>query len=370
MKMNRFSRVVCLVVLTVMMFSMVLGCSSNNSASTANTASADVANAASTVESKPADDGKVYELKFSHHDPANGTKGTMFQKWADDINKASNGRLKITIYAGSTLGAAKDGLNMVSTGICDILWSYTGFFNKEFPATDVMSLPMVGFQTAEETVDVFWDLYETRPEIQKEFEGLKPLLLYGHPPAAVGSNELIAKVGDLKGVKLRVPTGPATDVIKEWGGAPVTIPTPDIFESVEKNVINGFTFDWAGIKAFKLNEAVDYFLDLKLYVGPMFMVINEDKWNELPADLQKIIEDNSGRTFSHAFCQSEDKVVDEFKAQLLADGKTITVPTEEANAEFKAGADAVIKQWIEAKKADGFDGQNLFDEVKKLMGKY
>lgn len=371
MKSIKKSRIISLLIVCVLLSSMLFGCSgkTDEAPATADPNPAQTETPDTGETSEPVDD-TVYELKFSHHDPANGTKGLMFQAWADKIYEDSNGRVKITIFAGSTLGAPTDGLNMVETGITDILWSFTGFFNKEFPATDVISLPMIGFRNAEDTVDVYWDLYESRPEIQKEFEGLKVLTLYAHPPAALGTNKLVETVADMKNVKVRVPTGPATDVITTWGAAPVTIPTPEIYQSLEKNVIEGFTFDWSGIKAFKLNEPIDYFLDFNLYAGPMFIVINEDKWNELPADLQDIIWANSGREFSHYFCQQEDATVTEFIAEIQTAGKTVTTPTDEAMAEFKAGADSVITAWIKSMGDQGYDGQGLYDDTIALIDKY
>lgn len=352
MKLKKNSHVLCFILASVLILTMAIGCSKTDTAS------------------KAADNNKTYELKFSHHDPANGEKGRIFQKWADDIKAATNGRVVVTVYAGSTLGASTDGLNMVNTGICDILWSYTGFFNKEFKATDVLSLPMLGIKDARQSVDIFYEMYNSSPEIQAEFKGLKVLGLYTHPPACLGSDRLVDSVDDLKGMKLRVPTGPATDTLKEWGAVPVTIPTPDIYQSIEKKVINGFTFDWCGVEAFKLNEPVDYFLDLKLYAGPMFIVMNEKKWNELPADLQKIIEEHSGRVLSNKIAENQDGVKDAFIQKITKEGKTVTFLNEQTLAGFKPGAEKVTAQWIENVTKEGINGKALYEKALETIKKY
>ncbi len=317
-----------------------------------------------------ASEEKPYELKFAHHEPANSDKGKMFQAWANEVNAASNGKLNITVYPSSTLGSVVDGMNMVNNGICDILWSFTGFFNKEFTATDVISLPMLGFENTVHTVDAFWELYNQRPEIQKEFEGLKVLALYAHPPAVLGTDKKVTCVDDIKGLKVRVPTGPATQVIKEWGAIPMTIPTPDIYQSLEKGVINGYVFDWAGIPGFKLQEPTKYFLDIKLYAGPMFIVINEKKWTALPQDLQKIIEEHSYRKLSMTIAENQDQVVSAFIALMQKEGKTVIFPDEKQLAGFKVAADKVVKQWIAEMNAKGVDGQGLYDAARAVVDKY
>lgn len=354
LKLNKISRVLCLILVSVLLLTMVIGCSNTDKAS----------------GEAPKDDSKVYKLKFSHHDPATSGKGKMFQEWADEIKTATNGRVVVTLYPSSTLGAPPDGINMVNTGITDILWSFTGFFNKDFVATDVISLPLLGIKDSESSVDIFYEMYETSPEIQKEFEGLKVLSLYAHPPACIGSDKLIDSVDDLKGLKMRVPTGPATDVIKEWGAVPVTIPTPDIYQSLEKKVINGFAFDWAGVPSFKLNEAVDYFLDLKLYSGPMFIVMNEDKWNEIPADLQKIIEEHSGKEFSKNVAANEDLLVKTFIEKISKEGKTVTFLDDQGRAPFKTGGEKITAQWIENVTKAGIDGKALHQKALDTIKKY
>ena len=121
------------------------------------------------------DDGKVYSLKFSIHDAAGSPEDRIWGAWATRVAEATNGRVKIDVYPGAILGKPTDGMNMVKSGICDIIWTYTGFFPGEFDCYDVMSLPFMGWKTGADTVPIAHELLATNASVQKEFADVKVL---------------------------------------------------------------------------------------------------------------------------------------------------------------------------------------------------
>ncbi len=316
-------------------------------------------------------DGKVYEFKLSLHNPADSVEDQALKAWAKNVEEATGGQVKITVFPGSVLGNPTDGLTMVQTGICDILWSYTGFF-KEFKATSVLGLPLLLPGTAVENTGVFWDLVESRPEILAEFEGLKLKVLEFHagPAAILGSNKSVTSVDGFKNLKMRVGGGPLTDAVVNWGGSPVAMPPTDLYESLQKNVIEGYIFDPAGVVAYKAYEPVDHFLDLPFNANPLFTVMNLDKWNDLPADLQEKITSVSGRTASEVFAAAQDASTAELWSVVKDAGKTVTVATDDVIAGFQPGADKAIAKWADAMAADGVqDPSGLVDAVRAFVQK-
>ena len=103
--------------------------------------------------------GETIKLSFSHHDAATSAWGVYFEDWAARVGAESN--CEITVYAGSTLAAASDGLQALRTGVCDILWTNMAFYPGQFPVTEGTILPMIGNNaTAQEFTEVLWDLWE------------------------------------------------------------------------------------------------------------------------------------------------------------------------------------------------------------------
>ena len=316
-------------------------------------------------------DDQVYEFKLSLHNPADSPEDQFFDAWAQKVDEATDGRVKVTVFPGAVLGNPTDGLTMVQTGICDILWSYTGFFPAEFKANSVLSLPLLLPGTAQENTAVFWDLVESRPEILEEFESLNlKLLVYSAGPTAIlGSNKLVASVDDLKNLQLRVGGGPLTDAVTAWGATPIAMPPTDLYESLQKNVIDGYIFDPAGVLPYKVYEPVDYFLDLPFNANPLFTVMNLDKWNQLPADLQEVMMTLAGHTASDEFAKVHDTSTGELWSIVEELGRTITPATEEIIAGFQPGADEAIAKWETEKTADGIDAAGLVGAVEELVQK-
>jgi len=89
--------------------------------------------------------------------------------WAKKLEEVTNNRVKVEIYASQTLVKGKDAWNGVKTGIADISWVFHGYYPNMTPLADVISLPALGFTSAEKGSEILWKLYEKFPSIQKEF---------------------------------------------------------------------------------------------------------------------------------------------------------------------------------------------------------
>ncbi len=350
----------CLVAVLVLLAVGIVGCGEDEAVTT----QAPVTTAALA-------DGEVYEFKLSLHNPADSPEDQFFDGWAEEVEEATNGRVKITVFPGAVLGSPTDGLTMVQTGVCDILWSFTGFFPAEFKATSSLALPLLLPGSAQENTVVYWDVIESRPEILEEFDnlGLKLLEIHAGPTAILGGNKPVTSVDDLMNFKVRVGGGPLTDAVVAWGGSPIAMPPNELYESLQKNVIDGYIFDPAGVLPYKVYEPVDYFLDLPFSANPLFTVMNQDKWNQLPADLQEIMMSLIGRAPSYAFAEVQDGSTAELWAIIDDAGKTVTVATEEVVASFQPGADEAIAKWVEEKAADGIDSTGLVSAIVEFVQK-
>lgn len=347
-------RVFSMLLVVAMMTALLAGCGNDK---------------AGNEPSKDADDGKVYTLTMSHHDPSTSVNAIAMEEWAADVEKATNGRVKIDIHAGAVLGAPADGLEMLSGGMCDILWTTTGFFSGQFPYTEIFQVPMLGIETSTQGTDLFWDLYEKYPEAyETEYEDYKLLVMYASPTSVIGTNKSVETVEDMAGLRLRCVSGPLSEVCLEWGAVPTGMPPADIYTSVEKSVLDGYMFEWGGIKSYNLSEVVTSFLDVQAFVNPLFIMMNKDVWVELPADIQEQIASVSMREGSLKFAA----VSDEFSAESIAEtneaGIPIVKPEGEALEGFRVGADKVAANWVANLTTDTVDAQAIYDTAKEILG--
>ncbi len=338
-----------------MLSALLTACGSSAPAST---------DGASTDSANP---DKVYELSFTIHDPATSAKVAYYEDLAAQTLEATNGGVKITVYPGGTLVAATDVAEGVLTGAADMGWLYTAFFPGQFPLTEAISLPMI-LQDSIQGTKVFQGMYAQNTDLQEELSAYKVLGLYCNPMAYIYTTEPVNTMADLKGLTLRCPAGVATDMITAWGGTPILMGPGDVYQSIEKGVINGFTFEWTGTGSFNLSEVIDYVTEVPIYVGEFITAMNWDSYNALPADYQAAIDEiwcDNQTSLDLAQIFMDDAAVARTKATDEL-GVTIIEPTPEATAEFKAVADDYVTKWITDHTTSTFDAQAYYDSMIEL----
>jgi TRAP-type C4-dicarboxylate transport system substrate-binding protein len=324
-----------------------------------------------TTVAAPAKDLGDFEFSLSVHDPLASNNTQHWQAWADQINKATDGHVKIVIYPSGQLAAAADVGEMVETGGVDIGWLFTPFYKGQFPLTEVVSIPMVGFDNGSLATNVAWDLYEKYPEFQKEWSNYKLLNMYGIPASIFGTvGKPIATPADAKGMVLRSPAGLVTDLVTKLGASPVAMAPPDMYEALEKKNVAGYIFEPAGIQNFKLQEVTDYYTDLPIYIGVFGLVMNWDKWNSLPPEYQAIIESFSLREGSLAASADMQAAADKGHQVFIDAGAEWIVPTDEAKAAFKVIADEVAATWPKTVSLPGFDAPAYMVDALSILKTY
>jgi TRAP-type C4-dicarboxylate transport system substrate-binding protein len=312
-----------------------------------------------------------FELSFSTHDPINAVNTIAMQEWADEVFEKTNGGVKITIYPSAALASAADVGDMVETGGVDIGWLFTSFYKGQFPVTDVTTLPLVGFGDTIASTKAVLELYDKYEEVRDEWADYKVLCLYTNPGMRFAANPRpIKKPEDLKGLVLRTPAGPITDMVIKMGGSPVVMGPPDMYEGLSKNNIQGYVFEPSGIKSFKLGEVTDYFTDLPLYNGAFGWVMNKDKFESMPEEYQRVLEETTGKERSLRVAEIMNDDVEAGMQHLKDSGTEIITLTNDQIAEFQKYADEIAAEWPSTINIDGFDAAAFLEDAKTIVKKY
>lgn len=312
-----------------------------------------------------------YRLTLAMYDPAQSANTQYQEKWAEKVKKATNGEVEIQIFPGGTLCSAPDTLDAVKTGMCDIGWVFTSFYPNQFQFIDVVTLPMMGIDSAELATNVLWSLYETEPVIKEELKNFQMLMLFTNTPNLIGTSQKPVKsLSDISGLKLRSPTGAATTMVKKWGANPIAMGPGDMYQSVQKGVIDGYVFEYAGIGNYAMNEVTKYYTEMNLYVGPFMLLMNKGRWDSIPAKIQQQILSVSGRQTSigAAACFSEDAA--KTRKKVIRGGGTVIKLTPEAYTQFKVAADKYNQEWVSTHKSADVDSQAFFNKTLQLIDKY
>lgn len=282
--------------------------------------------------------------------------------WAERVEEASEGRIKVEQYPSMQLGGAPPQLfDQARDGVVDVIWTVLGYTPGRFPKTEVFELPfMVG------------DPVQSSRAIQRyveanamdEFRGVKLIAVHTHGPGLFHTKDPVETMDDLNGLKIRGGSRIINEMLVNLGAEPVGMPVPEVPEALSKGVIDGTTIPWEVTTALRSSELVHNHTgfegDKGLYTQTFAVVMNLDTYNGLPDDLKAIIDDNSGVEAAAAFGQAMKDGDDAGlkAAQDLGNNIIMLDP-----APWKEAAEPVIQNWI----ANTNDGQMLYDEAQKLI---
>ncbi len=314
-------------------------------------------------------------LRFSHQNPDSAISSTeAVVPWFQQIEKATNGKVKTQIFWSQTLSKGKDNWEATKNGITDIAWCFHGYWPNMTPLADVISLPAMPFTTAEQGSEALWKLYEKHPEIQKEFADNKVLLLYTSPPyTLITRDKPVKTMEDIKGLKIRMTGGPPTDMMNALGAIPLLQPMPEMFLNLQKGVVDGMGAPWEAIHGFRFYEVVKHYTEVPFPAVYFSISMNKAKWASLPKDVQDGIMSVSGLQGSkfwgkYFFDSAKKAAIDKAKESNIT-----IVPTELSAEErqrwLEVGGKPIWEQWVKKMEKEGRpEAQKILDSALEILG--
>ena len=299
---------------------------------------------------------------------------TLLIPWCDKIAKESANRMKCQIYPSMQLGGTPPQLiDQVKDGVADIVWTLPGYTAGRFPLMEVFELPFMS-ANATATSQAAWDYFTQVGN--KEFPGIKALAIHVHDNGYVHTvKQQVKTMADFKGMKMRAPTRQTNKMLAALGATPVAMPLPALADALSKGVIDGYLLPWEVIPSIKAHELTKYESETdpksrSLYTAVFIFAMNQAKYDSLPADLKRIIDENSGATLSKAMGVQWDASAPPGRKQAADRGNVFyTIPASELATWEKATAH-LPDEWVKDVSAKGNDGRALLQNAKELIKKY
>ncbi|SFJ40462.1 TRAP transporter substrate-binding protein [Jannaschia pohangensis] len=291
--------------------------------------------------------------------------------WADNIEAASEGRIKIDRFPAMQLGGSPPELmDQAIDGVADVVWTVVGYTPGRFPSTEVFELPFM-VSDARAGSSAYWQMFDTR--MRDEFQGVEVLGAWMHGPGMIHANSEIVTPADMQGKKIRGASRMVNQLLETLGATPVGMPVPAIPEALSKGVIDGTTIPWEVTGSLKVPELVTHHTEFEgnyLYDVTFVLAMNKGVYDGLPDDLRQIVDDNSGLDFS-VFAGGVMLEADGPARQVAVDAGNSIVTVSEADAQAWVEASApVYAAWVAEMAERGIDGQALIDEARALMDAY
>ena len=291
--------------------------------------------------------------------------------WADRVEADSDGRIKVERYPSMQLGGTPPELmDQAIDGVADIVWTVVGYTPGRFPTTEVFELPFM-VDDARAASSAYWQMYEKHMK-DGEFQDLHMLGTWVHGPGQLHTNKEVRTPDDLQGMKIRGGSRLVNRLLETTGATPVGLPVPGIPEGLSKGVIDGTTIPWEVTSALKVADLVHNHteFDGALYTLTFVLAMNKAKYDSLPDDLKKVIDDNSGLDFS-VFAGGTQSDADGPARQIAVDlGNNIITLNEQETQVWRDAAQPIYDEWVADMQTKGIDGQALIDEARQLMDAY
>jgi TRAP-type transport system periplasmic protein len=313
---------------------------------------------------------KVYKLNASSpFPPQEASNKFLLVPLMKEIENATKGRVQVTVHMGGALGKGPDHFDMASSGIVDIAVSVQAYTAGRFPLSSVVEVPFLS-PSGECGARILWGLYQKFPEFRAEYKDVKVLGLhcYGANQLMMGKKP-VNTLAAAKGLKIRGTGEVQGEMIKRMGAVPLSMAAPELYESLDKGVIDGMFFAFGAARGFRFFEVTKYVTVGNFFVGPQFLVMNMKTWNSLPPDIQKTIDSLTGEkaaVMGGKGYDSEDSLgVADFQK---AKATIYTLPSDEL-AKWKAAFAPISDAWAAGLEAKGLPGKKILEEAKQIAEK-
>ena len=296
------------------------------------------------------------ELKLAHFmSPKHPMHRFVMAPLSQEVAKATNGKLTIRIYPAGALGKGpKAQYKRAVSGVADMTFGLHGYTSNQFPRTLMIELPGVSTGPVQAT-RMLWAAYD--PHFLPEYRRVKAIALWANDKAVlITRDKPIRTLADVKGMKIRVPSKLAARLIREWGGTPVPMPVPKVYNALKTGVVDGVFIGASGIRSFKLFEAGNYATTgLPATVAAFYLVMNADSWSKLTDAEKAALTKASGKGLSMKAAKAYARA-GMAGLKLFGSKKTVIALSPAEAARFKAGADKVVAAVVAQREKDGIPG--------------
>ncbi|MEW5710597.1 MAG: TRAP transporter substrate-binding protein [Pseudomonadota bacterium] len=281
------------------------------------------------------------ELKFGHV----GEPGSLFALSAEEFAQRANARLggkyKVVVYGSSQLGGDKELLQKLKLGTVDFALPST-VMSSEVDAFGIFEMPYL-VKDREHMKRIEKEVVWPKLAPLAEKKGLKIIAVWENGYRHVTNNKRpIQKPEDLQGIKLRVPEGKwRVKMFQAYGANPSPMKFSEVFTALQTGVMDGQENPFAQIYSAKFQEVQKY-LSLTGHVyTPAYVTVGLKKWNQLPEDVRKVLEETARETQSFVY-QTAERFDTELLEKLKAAGMQVNTPDKDA---FIAASKSVYEEF-------------------------
>lgn len=303
--------------------------------------------------------------------PTHFVNTDVLHPWAADIEKATEGRVKIQ-FTATSLAPPPRQFDMVRQGVADMAFSAHGYTPGRFLTSQGVELPFLA-NSGESLSVAYWRTYQEHFAKANEYQGVKLLSLHTHAPGDLLTNTRpLTSMDDLRGMKVRINNPGTARIAEVFGAVAVAQPSSKAYELLSKGVVDATFLSVDAVPQFKLTDYIHHQLvvDGGLFNATFFLIMNQSKWDQLSEQDKRIIEEYSGEAYAQRIGRIWDAFQTDAQKELNASGVTVTRIEGEELAKLRAKLSPVEDEWVESVAGLGVDGRAALEMLRREAAAY
>lgn len=319
-------------------------------------------------------DGESFDLKFASYNVPTAAEAVTSAAWAEEIEEATDGRVKIEFFYQEALLSGAETLPGVGDGRADMGYIAGAYYPAELPLSNVAGIPFLT-ENAEAQGRTFQDLYENNDALREEWEsqGVKVITWAPVPPNIVAMKEPVDGLEDLEGQKVR-GYGYVSEALSMAGASAVGISQSEVYEALQRGVLDGTSGASLDIAADRdYQEVAPHFMDVNFgNYAVTANIINLDTWESMPSDIQDAIT-TASEDYMDKYLANLDELEVAACDELLEAGGDVTILDEADTASWRDEAGPAIREiWTNDVKASTPDADTdaFFDDYTSTLEQY
>jgi TRAP-type C4-dicarboxylate transport system substrate-binding protein len=291
--------------------------------------------------------------------PATNFHTENIAQFVADIDKATNGKLKITVHPNGSLFKANEIKRAVQGGQAQIGEILISGYSNEDPVFGVDSVPFLA--TSYKDAGKLWKASKKAVEERFAKQGMMVLYSVPWPPQGIYSTKPINSMADMKGLKMRA-YNPYTSRIAELAGAqPVTIQVAELAQAMATGAVNANITSGATGYDTKAWEVVKYYYDTQAWLPKNIVFVSKQAFDSLDKASRKAVLDAAKAAEARGWKTSEEKNK-WYLGELAKNGMHVAPPSAQLKADFRKIGDTMTAEWL---KTAGPDGKAIVDAYRK-----
>jgi len=283
------------------------------------------------------------------------------------VKEISGNKVQIKYFPAGQMGKLKDSFNMTAKGLVDISYIMTTFEVGKVPLNTVAALPY--FTTAVEGTEIRTRQFEVCPELTQEYlnYGARPLIHWSTNQYDVGTvKKAVQSPEDLKGLKLKCAGGLFERIAKLYGIIPIALPPVEVYQAVQRGIVDGCILSLPSVKGYRLNELEKYHtIGLRMGASPSGYIINEKKWQSLSKEVKEVLQ-QAGSDCSRFFAEGWDGQSNDLMQKWEKEGMVFHRIQSQDRHIWDAPLQGISDVWIQDMEKRDLPARKIYQSFRKI----